>query len=69
MMKKIKAKFLATLFIFMAICSGFVADGADTALANKCVVEFHKVTTCLIFTTGKAATASQECCEVVEDLK
>lgn len=53
----------------MAICGGFATDGTDMALANKCAVEFQKVTTCLIFAIGKAATASQECCEAVEDLK
>ncbi|CAI9779398.1 unnamed protein product [Fraxinus pennsylvanica] len=69
MVKKIEAKFLATLFVFMAICGGFVAGGADTELENKCSAEFQKVTACLAFATGKAAAPSTGCCDAVKDLK
>ncbi|CAA2991387.1 non-specific lipid transfer GPI-anchored 1 [Olea europaea subsp. europaea] len=69
MVKKMEAKCLATLIVFMAVCGGFTAGGADTALANKCSAEFQKVMACLTFATGKAAAPSKECCDSVSDLK
>ncbi|KAL2454446.1 Uncharacterized protein Adt_48052 [Abeliophyllum distichum] len=66
-----EAKLLATIFVFMAVCSGFVGLGgaADSSLANKCSAEFQKVLACLTFATGKAETPNKECCVAVTNLK
>ncbi|CAI9761706.1 unnamed protein product [Fraxinus pennsylvanica] len=69
MVKKMEAKCLATLIVFVAVCGGFAAGGADTALANKCTAEFQKVMACLTFATGKVAAPGRECCNAVSDLK
>ncbi|KAL2510349.1 Non-specific lipid transfer protein GPI-anchored 1 [Forsythia ovata] len=66
-----EAKWLALVFVFMAVCGGFVGLGGadDASLANKCSAEFQKVLACLTFATGKADTPTKECCVAVTDLK
>ncbi|KAK3040857.1 hypothetical protein RJ639_029201 [Escallonia herrerae] len=63
MAEKMRVQLLVVLLV--VVCGGV---GAAT-LGERCSKVFEKVTTCLTFATGKAATPTKDCCSSVTGIR
>ncbi|KAK2969309.1 hypothetical protein RJ640_030850 [Escallonia rubra] len=63
MAEKMRVQLLVVLLV--VVCGGV---GAAT-LGESCSKVFEKVTTCLTFATGKAATPTKDCCSSVTEIR
>ncbi|KAL6350031.1 hypothetical protein AAG906_003963 [Vitis piasezkii] len=56
--------------VFMISLSALISGSAGAAsLADQCANEFTKVSECLSFATGKAATPTKDCCSAVSEIR
>ncbi|KAK9276200.1 hypothetical protein L1049_005731 [Liquidambar formosana] len=55
-------------FVMVSLCGAIVTVGAAT-VQEQCTKDFDKVTQCLNYVTGKAATPTKDCCSAVKDIR
>lgn len=65
----VQSAMLMSFLVVSLCCAASVRVVSAASLADQCDNEVQKVTTCLNFATGKAATPAKECCTAVSEMR